>query len=422
MDVVGGGVVVSRPEENVRGRCGGVPDEEVAGPVELEGRSVDEHLVHVHVVRLAGRAAGHQHGRHLHGPGREEGGPVDGLEVAAGNQVVAQEHRRQAPGVGRRRRCGRLRTAGAVRRRAEEVAVAGGVAPGRELGCGVARPAEVEHVCEGPRHRARDADRVAAVEGGGVVAGVEGEAGVRAAVRRPRPAAGALLDGVAGVGIVQPHHDPTRRVAGDPVQPEIAVGVVDEGHHTAEGLDALLDEHVTGDDVAGRRAVGGDGGETPGAREIAAVELRQAGLAVGHAGVGSLGQELLEGQAVGGQVDEQVPWQDDRLAGEEDAPAGPHVGRVVDPDGLDLTRHVRHGAGGRCGLRLRDDEQAREQHHNESDAHGPGGPQAVSVRRAPRSQGAGLGMSAHSKTSFSASGPDNDDDAPPTFERPFTVS
>src|SRR5436190_1621155 len=95
--------------------------------------------------------------------------------------------------------------------------------------------------------RSTGARRRESAAGGGVVAGVEGEAGVRAAVRRPRPAAGALLDGVAGVGIVQPHHDPTRRVAGDPVQPEVAVGVVDEGDHTAEGLDALLDEHVTGD-------------------------------------------------------------------------------------------------------------------------------------------------------------------------------
>src|SRR5205823_8173987 len=119
---------------------------------------------------------------------------------------------------------------------------------------------EVEHVGERARRSAGDAHRVAGLEGLGVVVRIFGKARVGAAVR-PTRTASAQLDAVARARVVEPHHDAGGGIVRIAVQAVVAFGVVDVGDRAADGLDALLEEHVSSDDVAATGAVGGDGGQ-----------------------------------------------------------------------------------------------------------------------------------------------------------------
>ena len=69
---------------------------------------------------------------------------------------------------------------------------------------------------------------------------------------------------------------------------------------------------------------------------LQSVGLGQPRLPVGDAGGGRLLEELREGQAVGGQVEEEVAGEDDELSPDDDRSAGPVVGGVVESDPLDF--------------------------------------------------------------------------------------
>src|SRR5207302_10594423 len=127
------------------------------------------------------------------------------------------------------------------------------------------------------RRGAGNAHRITGLEGLGVVVRVVREARVGAAVGSAR-AAGAELDAVARGGVVEPHHDAGGGIVRIAVQPVVALGVVDVGDVAANGLDALLEEHITGDDVAATGAVGGDRGQSAVARRVARVEPGQTAL------------------------------------------------------------------------------------------------------------------------------------------------
>ena len=123
-------------------------------------------------------------------------------------------------------------------------------------------------------------------------------------------AAGAALDGVAAGGVVQTDHGPGIGVIGDAVHPVVALVVVDVGDHADHRFGCLLDEKVADDHVAGVGAHSREGGYAAGAGGVALVGLGQAALAEGLAGRRRLVEDLLQGEPVGRQVDEQVLGQD----------------------------------------------------------------------------------------------------------------
>ena len=336
---------MQRPDHDVRGGLRRVADELVAGPIEREARGVDEHLVEDHVVGLAELPVRRERPRDRGVPGGEEVHARDGLEVAGDREVVADQERGQAPGIGR----GQGGQAGPVAVGTEQVARAGGVALGGQRLGRVPVVVEVERIRERARHGARDAQRVAGREALGIVVGIFGEARVGAAVEGRAGAAEALLDAVAPGGVVEPHHHAGGGVARIAVQADVAVGEVDICDHAAHHLGAFLEEDVAGDDVAAVGAVGGDGGECARGAGVAAVGLGQATLAAGDALRGRPHEGLLEREAIGGEVDEQIAWDRDDLPAHDDGAARPHVSRVREGEPLDLAGDQRGGRGRACG-------------------------------------------------------------------------
>ena len=79
-----------------------------------------------------------------------------------------------------------------------------------------------------------------------------------------------------------------------------------------------------------------------------------------EAGVGCLGEQLLQRQPVGRQVEQQVAGDDDVLSADHDLAAGVHVARGVEEDPLDLAADgARTGDGRGGGGPHREDGDAR---------------------------------------------------------------
>jgi len=146
---------------------------------------------------------------------------------------------------------------------------------------------------------------------------------------------------VPRAGIVEADDDAGVVDAGLAAHTVVTLVIVDKGDEAGDALQALVDQHVPCDDVSCVGTVGAQRGERSHAALVADVGLGQPRLSVGDAGGGRQVEELLEGQAVRGQVDEEVSGEGDDLAPDDDRSTGVMVAGGVDRDPLDLADDVR---------------------------------------------------------------------------------
>ena len=148
-------------------------------------------------------------------------------------------------------------------------------------------------------------------------------------------------------GVVQADHDTQLPVARRAVHAEVAVSEVDEGDDAGHELDPLLDEHVAADHLAAIQTVRGDGRDRAGPAGVARVGLCQTALGPREARGRSTRERLLETQPIGGQIHQQVAWDDHVLSTDDHRAARPDVVGVVEREPLDLAGNQGGHACGR---------------------------------------------------------------------------
>ena len=346
-------VAMHRPDHDVRNIVGRIALEQGLHALGLKVWRVDEHLVQDHVVRLAGHILGLHFDADRGGPGGEELDAVDGLEAAGGKHAVAEHDGRQPPRVARRHHQAMSqqwvgRRGGPVGGRTQYVPAAVRIGLRRQLRGRVAGTAQIERVGERARHRAGQAHRIASDGRLRVIVRVLREAGVGATVVGRTRAAGAALDRMPRRRVVHSHHDPGGRVVGVAIQAKVTLGVVNVRDVPLDDVQALLEEHVASNN-ARTYTVCLDHGERAVAAQIALVELGQAALTIRDTGSRCLGKGLLQSQAVGRVIHQQVARQNHVLPADHHRASGPDVGRVIQSKELDLAddRHRLRGDRGR---------------------------------------------------------------------------
>ena len=338
--------VVQRVRQDVR-RKRGETDEQGTDTEVLETRGFDEHFLRHEVVRLGQRGLRGQGHHQRGGVVRQELDAAHFFPVAFHLNVVVEQNRREATGVVDDE-IGRTVGGGAKR-----VARAVGIGACRATGYrrrGIGASSLCLQASPSTADGAGKADGEAGRRSVGVVVRVQRETRVRAAVHGTAISATTqtTLNGVALLGVVHANHHARGGVVHHAVQAHVAFGVVDVRNAARHQFVALGDENVAGNDIASGGLVGRNGGSATQARVVTGVALGETRFPSGDASGRRLVEQLLEGQPVGWEVQQQVAWQDEALARHRDDTARPMVGRVIQMDMLDLTDDrcpSRHGVG-----------------------------------------------------------------------------
>ena len=188
----------------------------------------------------------------------------------------------------------------------------------------------------------------------GVVGRIVGKADVRAAVvdhvaADVNGATGTALHRVYALGIVRAYHQARARVAGSTVDDHVALvevgisnqaGLYEAGGQATGIASGFHDDHVADDDLEVRLHVGQNNRHAAQGTAGTDVGRGQAALTSGHAGRRGVGKQLLQAQAVGRKINQQVFWYYRALPRNGDDAPRPWIAGIIECEAVDSTKHL----------------------------------------------------------------------------------